>query len=191
MTDLEACNKALLLLGVAPIGSLNDDTQNARTVSRLLAPAKSAVLSDFPWSFALSLRGLSSAPAEPPAGYSHSYAYPAGAVNLYAVYSDNPDIKIPFLRAGQYVYTKRPAGGAILTVAETNLNAWSAGAVEALANRLASDAAMALLSDPQMSVSLLEKYRLLVMSAESGSVHEDYSPATRPTHYIDVRSRGR
>jgi hypothetical protein len=110
---------------------------------------------------------------------------------LYAVYSDDPDVKIPFLRAGQYVYTKAPAGGAAYTVAQTDLGAWSDGAAEALVTRLASDAAMALQSDAQLSMALLEKYRLLLASAEGGSVHEGYSRQVRPTHYVDVRGGGR
>ncbi|MDR1514086.1 MAG: hypothetical protein LBS45_00190, partial [Synergistaceae bacterium] len=190
MTDLEAANKALLLLGVAPIGNLNDGTQPARVMSRLLEPAKRSVLSDFAWSFALRLQALTSSLSTPPAGYSHSYQYPAEAVNLYAVYSDNPNVKIPFLRAEQYIYTKTPAGGAIYTVAKTDLNMWSNGAVEALVTRLASDAAMTLQSDAQLSMVLLEKYRLLLMSAESGSVHEDYSHQIRPTHYIVAAEKG-
>jgi hypothetical protein len=187
MTDLEAANKALMLLGVATIGSLNDGTQAARVVGGLLAPAKLAVLSDFAWPFALRLQALTPSSSTPPAGYSYSYQYPADAVNLYAVYSDDPDVKMPFLRSEQCVYTKSPAGGAIYTAAKTDLGKWGAGATEALVNRLASDAAIALQSDAQLSMSLLEKYRMLLMSAEGGSKSEEYSHQIRPTHYIDVR----
>lgn len=49
MTDLEAANRALTLLGVAPIGSLSEATQAARVISRLLGETKKAVFADYPW----------------------------------------------------------------------------------------------------------------------------------------------
>jgi hypothetical protein len=175
VTDLEAGNKALMLLGVAPIGSLSDNTQPARVISRLLDPAKRAVLSDFAWSFAIRLQPLYGSATPAPAGYSRAYNYPADAVNLYAVYGPTPDIKIPFLRAGRYVYTRDIVVSAKYTTAETDLNNWSSGAAEALVNRLASDAAVALMSNPQLSLSLLEKYSALINAAKTNSLNEEYT----------------
>ena len=48
MTDLEAANRALVLIGVAPIGALSDASQPARTMRRMLDGTKRVVLSEFP-----------------------------------------------------------------------------------------------------------------------------------------------
>ena len=176
MTDLEACNKALMLLGVAPIGALSDATQPARVISRLLGPAKQAVLSDFMWSFALRMQGLPAVSVALPSGYSYAYTYPDEAVNLYAVYGTQmTNIKIPFVRAGRYIYTRQEIGAARYTFNETDLSRWSEGAVEALVTRLASDAAVALASNPQLSLALLEKYRMLLAEVRQNSLHEEYT----------------
>ena len=48
MTDLEAANRALILIGVAPVGSMSDASQPARTMQRLMDGTKRVVLSEFP-----------------------------------------------------------------------------------------------------------------------------------------------
>jgi hypothetical protein len=189
MTDIEAANKALALLGVAPVVALTADTQAARTMNRLIEPAKRAVLSEFAWSFALRLARLSASAAEPPDGWKFSFAYPSGAAALYRVYyaEDGEFMKIPFIVQNGVINTNRRPAAAEYTALDLALPAWSDSAAEALTARLASDAAVTLTGSQQMSVSLLEKYSLLINIARANSVHTEYGRQPRPTHYIDVR----
>ena len=198
MTDLEAANKALVLLGVAPVGSLNDDTQAARTVSRMIGPAKQAVLSEFAWSFALRLAALSPAGGTPPPGWSYSFTMPAGAENIIQVYrgrvtyEDGRHVrthltKLNFIVQGGLICTNEADCSVEYTYQNTSIETWSDAAVEAFVTRLASDCAAMLTGGQQNGMALLQKYQYLIGNARGRSAAtEDIAPALN-THYIDVR----
>lgn len=194
MTDLEAANRALLLLGVAPVGSLSDATQAARVMNGLMALTKRAVLSDFAWPFALRLRRLvetTQTEAAPP-GWNCTWAYPADAACLYQVYEATHRMKVPYIvvegSAGTSVICTTERGvSAEFTELVTNLALWRDGAAEAFVNRLAGDAAVALTGSGESANAFLQKYSLLLAAARANSVNEEHVPQRRATHYIDVR----
>ena len=125
----------------------------------------------------------------PAPGYSHVYVCPDDAVNLHGVYGSSQELKCQFVRIDDSIQTKEPATAIFYTAEVTDLSKWSNEAVEALTNRLASDAVTALTGDSRLSITLLEKYRLLLNIAKGNSATEEYGPRVRPTHYIDVRRR--
>jgi hypothetical protein len=64
---------------------------------------------------------------------------------------------------------------------------WPDMAAEALAVRLASDAAVALRGDPASSAALYQKYQLMAQQARQNSMNEERRPAPLATQYIDAR----
>ena len=198
MTDLEAANKALTLLGVSPIGSLSDDTQAARTVSRMIEPAKRAVLSEFAWSFALRLSALARSAAAPPPGFAYAFTRPAGAENVLQVYRGHVSlasgrhtrthlVKLNFIEQNGMICANETDCSAEYTYLNTGLASWSGAAVEAYVTRLAADCAAALTGGLSAGMTLLQKYQYLIGSARGRSAAaEDLAPIL-DTHYIDVR----
>ena len=194
MTDLEAANKALILLGVAPVGSLSDNTQAARTMNGLIVTTKQAVLSDFAWSFALRLQPLVEITntETPPPGWSYTWTYPGNAACLYQVYESSHKMKVPFIvvdgtTSPNVICTNEKGVNVEYTEMVTNLAQWRDGAAEAFVNRLAADAAVALKGSQDMAMGFLQKYSLLLSTARANSVNEEHILQKRATDYIDVR----
>lgn len=189
MTELEAANKALALLGVAPIGSLNDGTNAARTVKRLLPLTMKAVLSEFAWSFAVRLQPLSLLNEAAPAGYLYVCEYPADAVYVKEVYDDcRRKVRYDVTNAGgkKKICTSRMPLNAECVI-DVPLNSWDNLAADALTYRLASDCASALNQSIGVANALLERYSLLAAMARNASTTEGEDRVQSRTRYIDVR----
>ncbi|HRC27117.1 MAG TPA: hypothetical protein PKX87_06780, partial [Alphaproteobacteria bacterium] len=76
LTDVSLCSRALVRLGAAPIASFDDASAESEIAGILYAPARDALLSAYPWSFAtgqVSLTRLAQAPA---ADYACAFALP-------------------------------------------------------------------------------------------------------------------
>jgi hypothetical protein len=187
MTELEAANKALILLGVAAISGLAENIQAARVMSGLMESTRRAVLSEFPWSFALRLGPLAPSAESAPPGWLYAFEYPAGAAALYQVYGrDYSNGKIRYITQDGLICTLEQGANAEYT-AMVDLGQWPNQAAEAFANRLASDAATSLTGSPQLAMTLLQKYQLLASMAKGNSMNDEYSPQRKQTHYIDAR----
>ena len=194
MTDLEAANRALYFLGVAPIGSLDDNTQAARTMKGLIELTKKTVLSDFAWPFALRLQPLVeiTSTETPPPGWSYTWAYPSNAACLYQVYEATHKMKVSFIvvegsSAPSVICTNDRDVNVEFTESVMSLSLWRDSAAEAFVNRLASDAAVTLTGSQEKAMGYLEKYNMLIMNARNNSVNEEHVPQKRATLYIDVR----
>lgn len=188
MTDLEAANRALVLIGVAPVGSLMDHSQAARVMNGLLLDTKKVVLNEFPWSFALRIEPLTPA-AGAVAGYEYVYKYPAGALNVQRVYDATGFRGLAEYRvANGVIGTHIPEGTIEYTAFVEDLDSWPRQVQECLCTRLASDAAMALSGSPQLMMSMLEKYTVLARQAAQGSIVEENVPLMRAPDYINVRT---
>lgn len=182
MTDLEAANRALTLLAVEPVGALSENVKAARVVSSLLPHCKRVVLSEFPWPFAMRTAPLVPQPG-PDAGV---FQYPTGALNVRRVI-DLVNSSKRFKVEGPLIYCDIQWGKAEYTADVQDLGAWSVQVLECLVTRLASDAASTLTGSPQIAMSLLEKYAMLVQAAARTAVAEERMGQPRNTDYIDVR----
>ena len=182
MTDLEAANRALILLAVEPVDSLSENVKAARIVSALLPHCKRVVLSEFPWPFA-----MRTAPLVPQPGAEVGvFQYPAGALNVFRV-RDIVNKNAIFKVEGPLIYCDIEWGKAEYTSDVSDLGAWSTQVLECLVTRLASDAANALTGTPQMAMSLLEKYAMLVRQAIQTAVVEEYVEPFQNRDYVEAR----
>lgn len=188
MTDLDAANKALTLLGVEPVGQLSDNTKAARTTAQLMDQVKRIVLAEFPWTFALKEVPLVVSAATPPAGYSHAWTYPGDAVNINRVFDPWRRV-VPFQTVeGGIIATNLLAVNVEYVRLVTDLNVWRSDVAECFITRLASDAAVQLTGSGQLMSGLYEKYLMLLNGAKDASVVEEYRPFGRADHYVRVRS---
>jgi hypothetical protein len=187
MTKLEAANKALILLGAAPVESLSDDVQAARVMNGIFESTKLAVLAEFPWSFASRREPLAAAPpgVSPAPGWMYVFVYPDEAAALYQVYDTRND-KIEYVSLNGLISTMREPAYAEYTV-NPAMEDWPQLASEALVVRLASDACVALEGSVQFAMTLLEKYRLMCQAARTNSLNEENEPHGRRARYVEAR----
>lgn len=192
MTDLEAANRALMLLGVAPIGSLSDSHQAARVMNAQLPNAKRTVLNEFPFNFALRIEPLTPAGGSV-AGYAHVFAKPSSALNVQRVYS-NTDFRgvAEFRVVGNLIAANIEGGSVEYTAFVSDLNTWPQHVQECLVTRLASDAAVSLTGDGNLMQAMLQKYMTLASHAAEVSVVEENVPPMRradysPRGYVEAR----
>ena len=58
-TDTSICSGALTLLGIETIDSLTEETENAETCAQIYAVTRDALISEYPWRFAIEKAQLS------------------------------------------------------------------------------------------------------------------------------------
>ena len=186
MTRLEAANKALILLGVATISSLNQDIQAARVMNELFPSVERAVLLEYPWPFSQLATALNPIPnALPPLGWRYAFNYPTEAIALHKVYARDLD-KVNYVVQRDIIYTNESGVYAEYTVV-TDFEQWPGLVAEAFTARLASDASSALVGSKQAASVLLQKYGILLSMARSNALNEENVPHRRAARYLDVR----
>ncbi len=80
LTDVEICQKALLLLGAEPIQSLNDQNFRSQLCSSIYPELKKSALSETHWNFATKKRQLSQLASDPNSEWDHQYNLPSDMV---------------------------------------------------------------------------------------------------------------
>ena len=181
MTNLEAANRALALLGVAPIGSLNDATQAARCMSALIDGTKKAVLCEFPWAFALRIVPLTPATGSV-SGYDYAFVRPSDALEVRRVYRTGGKDPMEFRVVGSLIGANESAGE-IEYVAD--LGDWPPPMAECFVTRLACDAAMTLTGAAGIAQMLYQKYTVMASHAAEVSSVEEQPPITRAAGFRD------
>lgn len=76
LNDVALCSRALIRLGAAPIASFNDGSAESEIAGALYGPARDALLSAYPWSFATGQIALSDLLDAPVADYQKAFQLP-------------------------------------------------------------------------------------------------------------------
>jgi hypothetical protein len=76
LNDVALCSRALIRLGAAPITSFSDGTAESEIAGALYGPARDALLSAYPWTFATGQVALSLLDDAPVADYQSAFGLP-------------------------------------------------------------------------------------------------------------------
>lgn len=76
LNDIALCSRALIRLGAAPITSFEDNTTESEIAGALFAPVRDALLSAYPWTFAMGQLALTKSNTPPIADYKNAFALP-------------------------------------------------------------------------------------------------------------------
>lgn len=76
LNDIALCARALIRLGAAPITSFDDNTAESEISGALFAPVRDALLSAYPWSFAVGQMALTKSNNAPVADYKNAFVLP-------------------------------------------------------------------------------------------------------------------
>jgi len=76
LNDIALCSRALIRLGASPITSFDDSTAESEIAGALFAPVRDALLSAYPWTFAMGQLALTKSSEAPVADYQNAFHLP-------------------------------------------------------------------------------------------------------------------
>jgi len=76
LNDIALCSRALIRLGAVPITSFHDNTAESEIAGALFAPIRDALLSTYPWTFAMGQIALTKLTEEAVADYINAFQLP-------------------------------------------------------------------------------------------------------------------
>lgn len=151
-TKVQIASKALVLLGQAPVSTLDDVSSKSQTINGLYSITKPAFLSASYWKFALreqSLSQLAGGGSKFRSGYEFAYQLPTDALRPIGFPADYADFQV----AGNELYTNSNEAS-LLYVADVDESWFPAWFADALAYQLAMEASLGV-SDDDSRLQLL------------------------------------
>ena len=156
VTKTDILNKALTLVGGTPITSIDDETNNARILSRVYETSLRSVLSEEKWNFATTRATLTLVTEESAwydTGEAFVYNKPSDMIRIWGTNVSN----VTYREEGDRIYSDVSDLGLRYVYYLDTPSKYPGYFVDALVDRLASDVAYAIVN----SGTLGDKYREL------------------------------
>jgi hypothetical protein len=187
-SEVSICNRALRVLGVAPISALSEDSKAGAWAAQSYADARDALLAEYPWNFAIKRAALAASVAAPAWGPAHLYPLPADALRVLAVEGEPEQRVEPWKVEARAIATDGAAPLNIVYIAKvTDPAQWSPLFVEALAARLAVEGAFHFTGSTSREAQLAERYRELVANARRYDAQEGTAEGLVAHDWIESR----
>ena len=159
LSKTDILNKALTLVGAAAITSIDDDTNNARILSRVYESALRSILYEAKWNFATTrstLSLLSITPQWSDTGEIYVYQKPTNVIRIW----EASDKYAAWREEGDMIYSDTSGLGIRYVYYNDTPSTYPAYFSDALIDRLCADIAYAIVN----SATLGEKYKTLYES---------------------------
>jgi hypothetical protein len=190
-TKTEIINKALTLIGAAPITNIDDDSNNARVMSRVYESSLRSVLGECKWNFATK-RALLTASTYTfdwyDTGETYVYVKPSDMIRIFGLSSPSASYR----EEGDYIISDTQSLGVRYVYYNDIPSKYPAYFVDALVDRLASDIAFMIVN----SSSLGDKYKNLyesvslqkatMMNSQTGTQQTIQDDAWELSRYNDI-----
>jgi hypothetical protein len=153
-TKTDILNKALTLIGAAPVTNIDDDTNNARILNRVYETSLRSVLSECKWNFAtkrILLSASLSTPAWYDSGETYVYQRPTDIVRIYG----SNDRDATWREEGEFIYSDTSGLGIRYVQYLDVPSQYPAYFVDAFVDRLCADIAYSIVN----SASLGDKWK--------------------------------
>uniref|UniRef100_A0A6M3K5F0 Putative tail tubular protein n=1 Tax=viral metagenome TaxID=1070528 RepID=A0A6M3K5F0_9ZZZZ len=156
-TKTELINKALTLIGAAPIVSITDSSNNARIANRVYDSSLRSLLSECAWNFAVK-RALLATSSETLAWY-HSgitivYARPSDCIRIFGT----NDVDATWYEEGDLIISDTSDLGIRYVQYLDTTSRFPSSFTEAFIDRLCADMAFAILNSAKIAQAYIEKY---------------------------------
>ena len=109
LSDVALCSRALLKIGAAPIHGFDDATAEADVAGALYGPARDALLSAYPWSFATGQAALNRVIGTPLADYAHAYQLPGDLLRVLSAGDGRRSRGLDYRIAGRRLHANAAA----------------------------------------------------------------------------------
>lgn len=153
----ELVNKALTLVGAAPVVNIDDDTNNARIVSRVYELALKSILSEAPWNFATK-RALLSQVSVTLAWYDTGEIYVYQRPNLVVRIFGTNSPSATWREEGDYIISDTSGLGVRYVEYNNTPSKYPAFFIEAFIDKLCADVAYMILNSSTVAKAFVEKY---------------------------------
>lgn len=176
-SEVSICNRALRVLGVAPISALGEDTKAGSWAAETYADARDALLAEYPWNFAIKRASLAQAgggDAEPTWGEDEkNFPLPADCLRVLALEGEIEEGVEPYRIEGRVIVTVAEAPLNIRYIARvTDPAQFSPLFVDALVARLAAEGAFHFTGSTTREEQLRDSYRETVANARRYDAQE-------------------
>jgi len=180
-SKIDMASNALLLLGDAPIASLDEDGAGAQVMSNIYEPTYLGLISQNIWGFARKQAELSQNVASPLFDYQYSYTLPADQLRLIALAS-----RFEYQVYENKLYTDDNAAKIdyIVRPDEGNLPPYF---VELMQLQLAANAAMAVTDRANLAAEMQGRARNQYLIAMGADAQNDTNIAIKSSPFIEVR----
>jgi hypothetical protein len=157
ISKTELCNKALTLVGANPITNIDDDTNNARVVSRVYEISLRSILSECKWNFATKRAALSVVNTDLAwydSGETIIYQRPIDTIRIFGTNDD----AATWREEGNYIISDTTGLGVRYVYYLDVPDEYPASFVEAFIDKLCSDIAFMILNSKTIAEAFFEKY---------------------------------
>jgi len=140
VAEIDIANLAIVKLGGERLTSLTEDNNRAVAFNALYTHTRDAVLEDHPWQFARTRVTLAQASPVPLFGYAQRYALPGDYLALVGTDDDTQ----PWMVEDHHVFSNRSSMMIVYIRVITDTARFSPTFIDALAERLAAEMAIAI-----------------------------------------------
>jgi hypothetical protein len=187
LSAVAICSRALIKLGARTITSLDEGTAEAEVAQALYAPARDALLSVHPWSFATAQASLARLSAAPVADFAYAYQLPADHLRTLSAGGAGRSAGLVYRQAEDRLWTD--AGAVFLTyIFRPDESAFPPFFVEALSARLAAEFCLPLTESTSRGELLHTLAEAALRQARLLDSQQDTPPAL--SHFPLVEARG-
>ncbi len=175
MTETEICNLALTHIGAATISLLTEQSEEARTCTRLYAHARETLLTGHSWHFATKYVVLALDATATPYRFEYAYQYPTDCLKARSIYKaiDTAD-PVVFKRVGNNLWTNEENAVLIYTKAVTVPNEFSKSFILALSHFLAGLLVPTLIKSSKLHQTLIAAQQVYAFQAIQVDATEGY-----------------
>ena len=168
-SEVAICNSALSKLGASRITNLDDDSKSAKLCKEQFPKLRDEVLRAHPWNFAIARATLSELATSPEYDFDNQYPMPADALRILST-----DLERPIIWAveGRMILCNASSLKVRYIKKITDTTQFDVNFDEALALRLASDLAYALVQSSTLQAQLFNVYTSQLAIARSMDAQE-------------------
>lgn len=195
-SKVEIANKALAHLGIAPITSLEEDSEPARQINAIFNTERDIVLKGCDWNFARKTEALALL-ADSSLEWDYVYQRPAKCLQVRRIFSEVTASPTEEGDAKHEEAVSSSGSQAILTDIEdaymkytyqvTDVSVMPADFAEALAFKLAASSAMALTGEKSLRADMTQFYMGALGIARKANGNEGKSAVEPQSQYLDAR----
>ena len=187
-SEVSICNRALRIIGMAPISALGEDSKAGSWADASYSDARDGLLAEYPWNFAIKRAALAASATEPEWGPTYLYALPADCLRVLAVEGEPEERVDPWKVEGRYIATDGVAPLNIRYIAKvTDPAQWSPLFVDALVARLAAEGAFTFTGSTSREEQLRAAYRDVVANARRYDAQEGTAEGLVANDWIESR----
>lgn len=189
-SDISICNRALRIVGIAPITAMGEDGKAGSWAQATYADSRDALLAEYPWNFAIKRAELAAAGGGlvPAWGYEFLYALPSDCLRVLNVEGEPDSFTDPYKIEGRYIATDAAAPLNIRYIAQvTDPAQWSPLFVDALVTRMAAEGAFHFTGSTAREAQLTERYKEVVANARRYDAQEGTPESIVANDWLDSR----